>query len=456
MRIAAVGFLFVVACTLGGGILAYYARLDYASRAIESSLSSSLIAGDTFQLSRMVESLFKSEGILAVALTWGDSAKVVASAGDSQLIAKAIGTEKRFSLVSGAYSPSVVLKHKIFDQSEPIGELSIVSALPIGILGGTVACFGLLFLLGGYLIVDAAKKVAHAITIPQERLSERLKKVDNWTEVPESDLRFAELIEIQREYGALANRLKIAAEQATVGLIASKVRHDATQAILALKVGLKRLSFRPSVSDVEMVMTALKRIEFTIREIPKLDLSTEPLPEFTTRAEGPMPATLESHEVAGLIEPLVTEFSALAVDSGKTVDIHLELFCDARSLLVKVDPERFRRMIVNLLANSIEAISESGEVLISVCDTPASLVEIRISDTGKGIPPHLIGSIGKPGFTFGKAHGSGVGLSSAVEYVTQWQGSLTVDSEEGSGTTVVISLPKGAAPRKSNSVSRLA
>jgi DNA-binding NtrC family response regulator/anti-sigma regulatory factor (Ser/Thr protein kinase) len=100
-----------------------------------------------------------------------------------------------------------------------------------------------------------------------------------------------------------------------------------------------------------------------------------------------------------------------------------------------------------VVSNAAEACAAAdGEVSVRVraIGAPgggtAPLVELVISDTGPGIPRAHLGRLFVPGFTT-KETGSGVGLAIAERVVAAHHGRITVDSEEGRGTTITITLP---------------
>ncbi len=93
-----------------------------------------------------------------------------------------------------------------------------------------------------------------------------------------------------------------------------------------------------------------------------------------------------------------------------------------------------------MVNNSLEAIEGRGRILISVSDKLGE-VEIKISDTGHGIPKDVVNKIFDKDFTFNKVKGSGIGLFHAKSYIQKWKGSINVESIEGVGTTFVINFP---------------
>lgn len=72
-------------------------------------------------------------------------------------------------------------------------------------------------------------------------------------------------------------------------------------------------------------------------------------------------------------------------------------------------------------------------------------VVIRLSDTGAGIPPEILGKMSEPFVTHGKSHGTGLGMAMAKSVVTAHHGTIAVTRVPGNGTTAEIRLPAPAA-----------
>lgn len=103
-------------------------------------------------------------------------------------------------------------------------------------------------------------------------------------------------------------------------------------------------------------------------------------------------------------------------------------------------PFELRSIISNLVNNSIDAISESGKIIVNIIDKIDS-VEITVSDNGKGIDLQIISKVFEKHFSHNKVSGSGVGLSHAKEFIEKWNGSINMTSSVGFGTSVQINLP---------------
>lgn len=113
---------------------------------------------------------------------------------------------------------------------------------------------------------------------------------------------------------------------------------------------------------------------------------------------------------------------------------------------VRADRTRLEQVLVNLLVNAAQAISpgrfEENEVRVSGKELPDGFVRLRVSDTGSGIPKSDINRIFEPFFTTKDVgEGSGLGLSICQGIITSFGGSISVESQLGSGTTVTVLLP---------------
>lgn len=106
---------------------------------------------------------------------------------------------------------------------------------------------------------------------------------------------------------------------------------------------------------------------------------------------------------------------------------------------VSVDPVEFRRVLLNLIQNALQAMGSEGTLRIEADVAGPSLV-LRISDTGPGIPSGRRDKIFRPFFTT-KPGGTGLGLAISERIVREHGGGLTFETSEGKGTTFIIQIP---------------
>lgn len=105
-----------------------------------------------------------------------------------------------------------------------------------------------------------------------------------------------------------------------------------------------------------------------------------------------------------------------------------------------IDSVKLKSVIKNLLVNAIQAIEGSGEVKLSAYLKDENTVEIKVIDTGRGMPKKVIQNIFNPFFTT-KTKGTGLGMSIVAKFVEIHRGSINVLSEVGRGTEVIVSIP---------------
>ncbi len=108
--------------------------------------------------------------------------------------------------------------------------------------------------------------------------------------------------------------------------------------------------------------------------------------------------------------------------------------------MVEVDVARFTRVLCNLIKNAREAMPDGG-ILAFSSELAGNDVILRLSDTGCGIPAEIIPKLFEPFVTHGKSHGTGLGMAIAKSVIEAHQGTISVKSVQGNGTTVEIRLP---------------
>ena len=141
------------------------------------------------------------------------------------------------------------------------------------------------------------------------------------------------------------------------------------------------------------------------------------------------------------LNELLAEVVALAhsYSGGKGVDIRLASSAD---VVVEVDREKMKQVLVNLVKNAIEATPPGGEIVIST-RVQEDLVEVEVTDTGEGIPEELKKRIFLPFFTT-KEQGTGLGLCISKRIIEDHPGcSFQLDSKEGKGTVATIGFRRG-------------
>ena len=125
-----------------------------------------------------------------------------------------------------------------------------------------------------------------------------------------------------------------------------------------------------------------------------------------------------------------------AADSGVVTRVQLAPDLPA----VEGDADRLQQVLMNVLLNGLQARAEGGRLEVAA-EADADGVEVRVTDTGRGIAPELQAQVFFPYFTT-KPGGSGLGLAISQKIVADHHGTIEIESESGQGTTVVIRLPR--------------
>ncbi|AZE78686.1 ATP-binding protein [Pseudomonas synxantha] len=123
----------------------------------------------------------------------------------------------------------------------------------------------------------------------------------------------------------------------------------------------------------------------------------------------------------------------------------------------EADPNQLESALLNLVINARDAMPSGGKLIVETCNRhldsvftaaygtlkPGDYVELSVSDTGCGIPEHLMGRVFDPFFTTKPiGQGTGLGLSMIYGFARQSHGHVTIHSEVGTGTTVSLFLPR--------------
>ena len=123
-------------------------------------------------------------------------------------------------------------------------------------------------------------------------------------------------------------------------------------------------------------------------------------------------------------------------------DRGLKLTLKLRSALpaLELDPDQIKQAFYNIVKNSTQATQEGGEITVKT-DMSDNHILITFDDTGEGISAENLSTVFQPYFTTKKS-GTGLGLLIIRRIIREHGGDIKISSEQGSGTSVCISLPR--------------
>jgi two-component system sensor histidine kinase BaeS len=176
-------------------------------------------------------------------------------------------------------------------------------------------------------------------------------------------------------------------------------------------------------------------------EVMLLTRLVEDLQELSLVEAGQVKLDIQELDLSAVVRRAIAAVSPRAETKG------VRLQSDLRSsIVVPGDDERLTEVLHNLLDNAINYTPEGGSVSIAL-EGKEQEAEIRVADTGVGIPPEELPHIFERFYRVDKSRsratgGSGLGLTIAKRLVEAHGGTLRVESEAGRGSTFVVVLPR--------------
>ena len=158
----------------------------------------------------------------------------------------------------------------------------------------------------------------------------------------------------------------------------------------------------------------------------------------------------ENVDMAALVAATADDIRPLLEESRLTLEVDLR----GGALEVVGDRRRLVQVLTNLFANAIKFTPAGGKVTVSAGASDGT-IEIRVADTGRGIPADAISQLFeryRRARTASPVAGTGLGLMIVREIVEAHGGTVGVESELGKGSTFWVRLPRGAGARRAGPV----
>jgi two-component system NtrC family sensor kinase len=224
---------------------------------------------------------------------------------------------------------------------------------------------------------------------------------------------------------------------ALIGQLSANVAHELNNPLTGIvtysHLLLERLSLEdPNRNSITKIVTQANRCKDIIRAL--LDFSRQRQPDMTVC------------DVNSILEGSVS----LVEDQALFHNIKIIKEWDPNLPTAVIDPSQIERVFMNIIINAAEAMEGSGTLTLeSRFDPIEQDLVIDITDTGPGIAEENLERVFDPFFTTKDiGHGTGLGLAISYGIVTKHNGSISLLSEEGKGTTFSIHLPVSAEPVK--------
>ena len=230
----------------------------------------------------------------------------------------------------------------------------------------------------------------------------------------------------------LRNRLKISNEMmvkneklAAIGNLAARISHDLRNPLSVIHTEIEIMELRGPKDE-----KSISRINRLKRAIERMDRQINGILDFVREK----PIARESMSSQLLIQSVLVNIN---IPSG------IQVVMPTQDVQLFGDVVQLETVLSNIITNAIQAIGDTGKIVISAQDTQ-DLTTLGISDSGPGIPANDLPKIFEPLFTT-KQIGTGLGLSSCKTIIENHGGKITVQNNP---TTFTIQLPKAKQVEK--------
>jgi signal transduction histidine kinase len=292
----------------------------------------------------------------------------------------------------------------------------------------------------GYGVARGLRQSIYRLSVRVQDAAQRLDRdVGSVSVVADGDLTGLDrqLQHIVHKVEEVAERLQrhqrelLRAEQlAAVGQLAAGVAHEVRNPLTGIKM-LVEVALRPKDprplerEDLEVIRREVTRLEQTVQGF--LDFARLPAP----------------HKSAGDVRDDVAAARDLVRvrAQGQAVTVHGRV--PEGPAEACVDHGQLRTVLVNLLLNALDATPGGGRVDVDLEPTPGGGLRLSVTDTGPGIPEHVVGRLFTP-FATTKPTGTGLGLSLSRRIAEEHGGTLTAANRPGGGAEFVLTIPAEA------------
>ncbi len=216
----------------------------------------------------------------------------------------------------------------------------------------------------------------------------------------------------------------------TAGL-AHEIRNPLNSVNLQLTLLERRIRDGLRYSEAE----SLHLINIVREEVSRLD---NLVTEFLFFAK-PLNLHFHPHNIHRILDDVFALFHARMMQNGIT----LERKYVENPPLLSLDEEKMKQALINIVQNSIEAMTDGGTLKVSTRARDKK-VEVRLKDTGAGIPEEDLDKVFEVFYT-SKEKGTGLGLPISFHIIEMHGGTIEIESTEGAGTACIITLAVGPA-----------
>lgn len=230
------------------------------------------------------------------------------------------------------------------------------------------------------------------------------------------------------ENARLAQEMVSNERLSAVGRMASTIIHDIKNPMGTLRVYAQVMKKKSGNEE------AAKLADEMIHQVDRFVNMTQEILDFTKGVSSMNVAELEFSEVMenvlGFIEKDLNKNNVQLVRETKFKGV------------VKLDQDKVVRVFYNIASNARDAMPQGGTLTVRT-DSSDGFVKVEFVDSGSGMPEEVKKKIFEPFMTYGKKHGTGLGMAIVKKVIDDHKGKIEIDSEMGKGTTIRMLFPLG-------------
>ncbi|MEP9353433.1 PAS domain-containing protein [Xanthobacter sp. KR7-65] len=266
----------------------------------------------------------------------------------------------------------------------------------------------------------------------------------NWTAMPEGDTVYGIGRDVTQRK-ALEEQLRQSQKMEAVGQLTGGLAHDFNNMLTGILGGIEMVRRRIGQGKVDDVDRILEAVTHSGQRAAALIHRLLAFSRQQTLDSRPIDVSVLLASIDDLLRRTLGEQTLLTVE----IDPHL--------WRAVADENQLESAILNLAINARDAMPEGGTLSITARNThlfeadllasdraeAGDYVEIRVEDTGTGMPPDVLAKVFDPFYTTKPVgQGTGLGLSMIYGFVQQSRGHVTIESSEGRGTAIRLFLPR--------------